>query len=299
MSVIAARELTGRTFSHRFGEAPSAQRRFSVTLDHPATTNQEILNYIGIFHGALHPEYLFLLCVEGSVTENTPTPYHAEVVYRYEAPKLGTKEFQPNPLARPDIWSFSPTAASVPALNYFDGNGNDTVKALTNTAGDYFEGLMVESSEVRCVIAGNRAAYPAAIANQVTNTINNAVFLGCDPHTWKCQGIGAQQKTEVVNEVEISYWEVTVELLYRPQTWLLKLPNVGFNYLPGGYGDKAPVHVKDNASGSATYGQDVPSQVPLALESNGDLRTSGDPDILERRPYATSDFSSYFGTPPF
>jgi hypothetical protein len=299
MSVLSYRELTGRDFTHRFGEAPTAARKFGVTLDTPATSTQEILNAIGIFHGAFHPEYSFLRCTEGAVKEATPTPYHAEVTYRYESPKLGNAEFEPNPLARRDVWSFSPTSTTVPALTYYEGVANEDVQPLTNTAGDYFEGLTVESSEMRAIIAGNRAVFPVSLANAVTNTINSGEYLGSPAYTWKCQGVGAQQRTEVVNDIEITYWEVTVELLYRPQTWLLKLPNIGFNYLPGGTGDKAPVHVRDNATESPTYGQDVPSQAPLPLQTDGDLKTSGDPDILERRPYALQDFASYFGTPPF
>lgn len=299
MSVLSSRELTGRTLTHRFGESPTAQRRFSVTLSDPVTSNQEILNAIGIFHGSFHPEYPFLRCIEGSVREATPTPYHAEVTYRYEVPQRGNQEFDPNPLARPDVWSFSSTTTTVPALTYYEGDGNSDVKPLTNTAGDYFEGLTVESAEVRAVIAGNRPTYPVGLANDVTNAINRSAFLGAPPYTWKCQGIGAQQKTEIVNDIEINYWEVTVELVYRPESWILKLPNVGYNYLPGGTGDKAPVYVTDDAPNSDTNGKDVPSQVPLALDENGDLKTSGEPDILERRPYPVADFSAYFGTPSF
>jgi len=298
MSVTSFRELTGRTFDHRFGESPTALRRFGVTLDSPATSNQAILNAIGIFHGAFHPEYPFLRCTEGSVKEATPTPYHAEVAYRYEVPQVGNADFEPNPLARPDVWSFSPTTTTKPALNYYEGDGNDDIRPLTNTADDYFEGLTVESAEIRAVIAGNRIAYPIALANAVTNAINSDAYLGAPKHTWKCQGVGAQQKTEIVNDIEIRYWEVTVELLYRPETWLLKLPNVGYNYYPGGTGDKAPVYVTDAAPASQTNGQDVPSQSPLALTENGDIKT-GEPDILERRPYPVQDFASYFGTPSF
>ena len=299
MSVASYRELTGRSFTHRFGDAPTAQRRFGVTLTTPAESNQAILNAIGIFHGAFHPEYPFLRCTEGSVKENTPTPYHAEVVYRYEVPQVGNVDFEPNPLARPDVWSFSTTTRQVPALTYYDGDGNGDEKALTNTAGDYFEGLQIESSEMRAVISGNRPTFPVGLANSVTNTINNAAFLNAQQYTWKCQGIGAQQRVEVVNDIEVRYWEVSVELLYRPESWVLKLPNVGFNYLPGGTSPKSPVAVTDDNSLSETYGQEVPSQTPQPLEPDGDIRSSGEPDILERRPYKSQDFASFFGAPPF
>lgn len=299
MAVLSIRELTGRDFTHRFGEAPIVTRRYGVTLDDPATANQLILNAINIPHGDPHPEYPFLLCIEGAVKEATPTPYHAEVTYRYELPQVGTAEWEPNPLARPPQWNFSPTTTSVPAMNYYHGDDNDDQRPLVNTAGDYFEGLTVESSETRATITRNLASFPVDLALEATNTINNAEYLGGVQYSWKCQGIGANQRSEMVNDIEVNYWEVTVELLFRPETWVLKLPNVGFNYLPGGYAPKSPVYVTDAAPNSCTSGEDVPSQVPLALETDGDLRASGDPDILERRPYKSSNFALLFGTPTY
>jgi len=299
VAVLGFRELTGRDFTHRFGEPPTASRRFGVTLDTPDTPTQQILNAINIPHGAIHPEYTFLFCIEGAVKEATPTPYHAEVTYRYELPRVGSDEFEPNPIARDPVWSFSPTTTTVPALTYYEGDDNSDEQPLTNTAGDYFEGLTVESSETRAVIVRNLPFFPVQLAQDSTNTINAGEYLGAPQYSWKCQGIGAVQKTELVNDIEVKYWEVTAELLYRPQTWVLKLPNVGFNYLPGGTGPKAPVYVTDAAPLSTTNGEDVPSQAPLPLETDGDLRTSGDPDILERRPYRSSDFSLLFGLPTF
>jgi hypothetical protein len=133
MAVLSIRELTGRDFTHRFGEAPIVTRRFGVTLDNPATANQLILNAINIPHGDPHPEYPFLLCIEGSVKEATPTPYHAEVTYRYELPQVGTAEWEPNPIARPPQWNFSPTTTSVPAMNYYHGDDNDDQRPLVSS----------------------------------------------------------------------------------------------------------------------------------------------------------------------
>lgn len=299
MAVLSIRELTGRDFTHRFGEAPIVTRRYGVTLDNPATANQLILNAIGIPHGAPHPEYPFLLCIEGSVKEATPTPYHAEVTYRYELPQVGTAEWEPNPLARPPQWSFSLTTTTVPALTYYHGDDNDDERSLVNTAGDYFEGLTIESSETRATIVRNLPSFPVQLANEATNTINNAEYLDGPKYSWKCQGIGATQRSEMVNDIEVNFWEVTVELLYRPQTWVMKLPNIGYNYLPGGTIPKAPVYVTDAAPASETNGQDVASQSPLPLEENGDIRTSGEPDILDRRPYKSANFALLFGLPTY
>jgi hypothetical protein len=105
MAVLSARELA-RSFQHRFGEAPTAQLRFALTLSDPATTQQEMINYVGIFHGSFHPEYTYLRCIEGAITENDPDMWHVTILYSYAVPERGNVEFEPNPLARPDVWSF-------------------------------------------------------------------------------------------------------------------------------------------------------------------------------------------------
>ena len=286
MAVVAFREILPRTFQHRFGEAPAAERRYQLTLNSTATPSQQCIAAIGIYHGDLHPEYPFLRMFDAQLQENTPDAYHVEITYRYEVPQQ--ENLDPNPLARPDVWSFSTSGVAVPALTYFDG---DQRKALVNTANDVIEGAMTEESEVRATIAGNRAQFPLGIAAAVTNCVNSDEYLGGLKYTWKCQGIGAQQQVEVVNDIEIRYWSITVELVYRQSGWPLLLPNVGWNYLEGG--EKKRCWVKDED------GVQVASASPVALELNGNIRPTGAPDILTRRVHKAVAFEPYFGTPPF
>lgn len=284
MAVIGFREIIPRTFSHRFGESPTAERRYTVTVDQPESTGV-VIGTIGIRHGDRHPEYSYLMMLDASVTETDRQ--HLEVTYRYELPKQ--QNLDPNPLARPDVWSFSTGGAQVPALVYYDGTGNNSKKPLQNSAKDYFEGLTVNEAEVRATIAGNRKSFPLALAASVTNSVNSDTFLGASEYEWFCAGIGGQQATEVVNGVEIRYWQVTVELIYRQSGHNLLLPNVGWNYLEGGVKTRAYVY---------SSGEKVASGSPRALTTAGGLKGDGDePDILERRVYPAVSFSSYFGTP--
>jgi hypothetical protein len=286
MSVLSFREVVGRTLSHRFGEPPNAERKFVLTLDNTAPTVAEVANAIGIFHGSPHPEYPFMTMTDAQVAEGSPSPFHAEVTYRYEV--LNPDERDPNPLARPDIWSFSTGGAAVPALFYYDGA---TQKPLVNSAFDYFEGLTTEEGECRATINANRANFPLATAVAVTNTVNSGTYLGAPAHHWKCIGISGQQQTEVVNDVEINYWAITTELAYRQTGWNLQLPDVGYNYLEGGEKKRAYVIDPDT-------NEKVAAVNPVALNSNGTLKSAGQlPDILDRRVNREVDFSSYFGTP--
>jgi hypothetical protein len=291
MAVLSYREVLPRTFSHRFGESPTAERKYVCTLD-DATATQEILNAIGIFHGSQHPEYAYLLCLNGSVTETDR--YHAEVSYSYGVVNQDSASWDPSPLARADVWSFSTGGSQVPALVYYDGT---TKKPLVNAAGDYFEGLTVNEAEIRCTISGNRPTFPLALAAAVTNTVNSGTFLGGAAHTWFCSGISGQQTAEVVNGIEIRYWQVGVELVYRQSGHNLALPHVGWHYITGSGSTKFRTYVRSQD------GTDIDAATPQPLDTNGSQKytggTSGPPDILTRRVFPEANFSSYFGTPPF
>lgn len=286
MAVVGWREVSGRSLTHRFGEPPTADRKFIVTLDNTAHTVAEVAGALGIFHGAPHPEYGFITMTQASMAEGSPSPFHAEVTFSYEL--LDPDDRDPNPLARPDIWGFSTGGAAVPALFYFDGN---TKKPLVNSAKDWFEGLSTEEGECRASISGNRANFPLADAVAVTNCVNSGTYLGAPAGRWKCTGISGQQQIEMVNDAEVRYWSITTELIYRQTGWNLFLPDVGYNYLEGG--EKKRAYVIDPDSNDK-----VACVNPVALNNDGTLKAGGTlPDILERRVNREVDFSSYFGTP--
>lgn len=286
MAVVAYREVSGRTLTHRFGEPPTAERKFVVTLDSTAHGVAEVAGAIGIYHGAPHPEYGFLTMTEATMTEGSPSPFHAEVTFNYEL--LQPDERDPNPLARPDIWSFSTGGASVPALFYFDGS---TLKPLVNAVNELFEGLSTEEAECRASISGNRASFPLTTAIAVTNCLNNAFYLGAPAHHWKCSGISGQQQIEMVNGAEVRYWSITTELVYRQTGWPLQIAHTGWNYLEDGEKKRAWVWNDDKS-------ERIPAVSPQALNEDGSLKPSGElPDILVRRVNREVNFSSYFGTP--
>lgn len=290
MGVVATRETTGRALSHTFGDSPTAERKFIVTLDSTNTGTQEIINAVGIGHLAPHPEYGYLRMTNATATEATPTPFHAEVTLSYSVPE--GEEADPNPLNRPDVWSFSTSGAAVPAYYFYEGNGN-TEKVLVNSANDFFEGATVDESEVRATIQKNIANFPLGLAANVTNRINSDTYLGAPPHHWKCGGISANQTTEIVNEAEIRYWQVTIELMYRQSGWPLLLPDVGYNCMEGGEKIRAFVLDPDPENRSTR----IPCASPVALNADGTIK-AGAPNILVRRVHKTVAFQGLFGTPP-
>lgn len=288
MAVIDYREIIPRTFSHRFGESPTAERRFVVTVDEPTAT-QTVIDAIGIAHGDSHPEYAYLRMLDGSASETDRQ--HVELVFKYELPRQ--EDLEPSPLSRPDVWSFSTGGSQVPALVYYNGSGNADRRPLQNSAKDYFEGLTTNEAEVRATITGNRSDFPLTTAALCTNCVNSSTYLGGAAHTWLCAGIGGQQASEVVNGVEIRYWQISVELVFRQSGHNLLLPDVGWNYLDGGEKKRAWVWNDDKS-------EKIASGSPRALTTSGALKADDqEPDLLERRIYPEINFSTYFGTPPF
>jgi len=288
MSVHSWRELP-RTATHLFGSSPEYERRFIATLNNPDTTAAIVANAIGATHYSSHPEYAYAICYDLEYNEAFEgNRYWVELVARYKIPDATQLDGNLLPWLRPDIWKFQTQGVGVPALTYYDGS---TQKPLTNSAGDYFEGLTVDEAQQKITITSNRQQFPSTLAAAVTNCVNDGLYLGFAQDCVKVQGISGEQATEQVNGQEVRYWKITSELLGRQTGWNLLLPDVGFNYIQSGTKKRADVQGPD--------GEMVASANPIALNGSGGKQT-GDtlPAILTRRVYKRITMSSYFGTPP-
>ena len=284
MAATSFTELATVAASRKFGEPPVFQRKFVVEVDDPTTKQTDIANYPGVVFLQAHPEASYCKAMNVSVSNYNGSRWHYEVTWDYELPKQ--QNVDPNPLARADIWKWSTGGLQVPALYYYEG---DTLAPLQNSANDFFEGATTDISTLQASISGNRATFDYALATAVTNSVNSSAYLGGAAYTWKCSGIAANPAVEVVNEIEIRYWQVEVTLEYRPDGWPLQLPNVGWNYLSSG--TKKRCYVIDTDSGDK-----VPSSNPQPLTTGGAIST-GAPTVLVRRVHKAVDFRSYFGTP--
>lgn len=284
MSVVTVIESAMVSANRKFGEPPVFQRKWVVEVNDPGTSQTDIVNAVPVSFLDPHPEAYYCLAMNQSVGNYSSSRWHYEVTWDYELPKQQNPD--PNPLARPDIWKWSTGGLAVPALYYYDGS---TLKPLVNSAGDFFEGATTDISTLQASISGNRATYDYALAQAVSNSLNSDTYLGAPAGSWKCGGISAQPAVEVVNAVEIRYWQVEVTLEYRPDKWNLQLPDVGWNYLDNGTKTRAYVIDPDTK-------EKVASSNPQPLNTDGTLKT-GAPSLLERRTQRQVAFSSYFGTP--
>lgn len=285
MAITHVYELATVSASRKFGEAPTFQRKWVVEVNDPSTSQTEIVNATNVQFLDMHPEASYCRAMSTSVGNYNGSRWHYEVTWDYELPKQ--QNVDPNPLARADIWKWSTGGLQVPALYYYDTG--DVLKPLQNSANDFFEGATTDISTLQASISGNRQTFDYGLATTVTNAVNSVPYLGGAQYTWKCSGIAATPAVEVVNEVEIRYWQVEVTLEYRPDGWQLQLPNIGWNYLDGG--TKKRCYVIDTDSGDK-----VPSSNPQPLTSGGGISTDA-PTILARRVHKAVNFQQYFGTP--
>jgi len=284
MAVVSTTELATVSATRKFGEPPSFQRKWVVEVDNPTTPQTQIVNAVGVSFLSSHPEATYSVAMNVSVSNYNGSRWHYEVTWDYELPKQANPSA--NPLARPDIWRWTTGGLQVPALYYYDGT---TLKTLTNSAGDYFEGATTDISTLQASISSNRATFDYGLATAVTNSVNSDAYLGSAAYTWKCSGIAGTPAVEVVNEVELRYWQIEVTLEYRPDGWPLQLPDVGYNYLDGSTKKRAYVIDPDTS-------EKVPASNPQPLTTAGALKT-GAPDILTRRVHRAIPFATYFGTP--
>jgi len=288
MSVHSWRELA-RTGTHLIGSSPEFERRFILTLNDPNTPPQLLVDATGAFHNSQHPDYAWARCYDLEYNEQYEgNRYWVELVARYQIPVGSAVDSDLLPWLRPDVWKFQTQGVAVPALVYYDGS---TQKPLTNSAGDYFEGLTVDEAQQKITIQSNRQNFPSALAAAVTNCVNSGAYLGFAENCVKVQGISGEPAVEQVNNQEVRYWKITSELLARQTGWNLLLPDVGFNFIEGG--------VKKRSFVLGPGGEDIPSANPIALDGNGGkVGGSGLPEILDRRVYRQISMGQFFGTPP-
>ena len=283
MSVTAWREvIDGRGATQKFGESVKCKRTFIATVDDPTTPVIEIAQSIGIQWLDAHPEFPAVY-VTDIATQNDGDPLHYKIEFTYDLIK--PEDRQPLPWQRADKFTFSGSTTTGPAIVHYN-QGFSNPKFILNTAGDPLEGAERENAEWRIQIQGNRQSFNYGQAMGYVNAVNSDSWSGAAPGTLKCQSISGTREVEQVNNAEVAYWQVTVELAYRAEGWTLKLWDVGYNELSGGKRKKILDKLNE------------PVSEPVAL-SNGVAKTPGQPpDMLSFKVYREMPFNGAFPVLP-
>lgn len=263
MAVLGAREVLPRTYEHRLGGSPTATRNFVCTLDAP-TSAAEILLAVGVGVGVPHPEHVALRCESVAIDE--PDRHHATVSASYAVPDPEDNP-DPNqpPWIQPDSWSFSTSSGSIALTYYYPTAGdNATTRALKNSAGDVITGLTRPETEIKITISGARQFVDLREMKRIANTTNSLPWLGFPKHTVLCVGVSATPQRIEQNDIVLDFWQINVELVYRPSSHDLFLPNVGWNVIVNGKKERAWTYV--SADGAR---EKVPTPEKVSLNLDG------------------------------
>ena len=299
MPVVSTKELA-QTFEREVGRPAIVKRRFVCVLadgtlqNDPATeleimaavfnTTTNVIATSAIF-GEPHPRIAAWKLRKFVINEGFEgSPYHVEVVLEYGI--VRDEEFV-TPTSRPAVWNFEGSSGEFPALRYYDGS---TTYPLTNSAYDFYPGLMTTESVVQMKVTKNFALFPSGwyAAN---NHVNSATYFGCAAHTIRVAGIDTTYEYEEWGGSVVKYWKATATLAYRQSGHNLLLPDLGYNFISGGQKRRAMVFDFQNSEW-------VPSPNPVGLDGTGGLSMTGNATVLNRRVNPETDFQTVFGTPP-
>lgn len=289
MPVVSNKELF-RKLVYEIGTPIQLSREWVCVLSDDALGNAvdvpQIVQAIGIDIGAIHPTYPSYRIRKISVTEgHDGSPYHVHVAAEYGV--ILDNELLA-PASRAPVWEFDSAPGEVPALYYYDGAGNGTTYPLTNSAYDYFPGLVTTESLVTAKVTQNFASLPLSWIG-AQNFVNNATYLGAPAHSVKVEKVTVTQEAEEKAGLQ-KYWKATAELRYRQSSHNLLLPDIGFNFISGGQKRRCMVFDFQNAEW-------IPSPNPVGLNGSG-AQTGGAPAILNRRVCPETNFQALFGSPP-
>lgn len=251
---------------------------------------QEVAAAPGITWRSPHPDDDNAVLVESQTQQEGDHPFFYRVTYTYKF----LDETELLPWDRPATFSFSGSLASVPAFQYYSGTSptdNTTKKIIVNSAGDPLQGLDKDAGEFTVVIQKNiPPPFLYEKAMEYVGAVNSDAYAGAEPRQWKCQSITASRKAETVPPAQgatdskpqkVFYWDTTMTLAYRVDTWDLITWDVGFN------------EIKDGKRVKIYAGSDPVSE-PVAL-LNGRAKTPGQPpEALTFRVYKALPFITNF-----
>lgn len=288
MGVVSFREL-GRKNEYEIGKPRKLIREFVCVLsDDTLTGNPTAENVVaaavGIDFGVAHPTYANNKCRKITITEGYEgSPYHVHVLAEYGI-ILASELIHPT--SRPAVWEVDSAPGEVPALSYYDGG---TRRPLTNSAYDYFPGLVAQEGLAVAKVTQNFAMFPSSWT-AAQNSVNSATYFGCAQHTMKVDKVRVIQSHEEFGGSVVAFWQATAELAFRESGHNLQLPDIGFNFISGGQKRRAMVFDFDN-------NEWVASANPVGLNGSGGL-ANGAPAILNRRICPEANFTALFGAPP-
>lgn len=287
--IVDCREVyRGRSRSADLSAVPTYVRVFLVTTNSLSPNMRFVAAAPGIAWRSAHPDDVNSYLVESSTQQDGDSPFHYKVTYTYKY----LDESELLPWSRPYQYTFNGSLQSAPAFwHYPNNNDNETKEIIVNSAKDPLEGLDRDEAEFTATIQMNLAPpFSYVKAQQYVGAINSDKWSGGLEKTWKCQGVSASRKVEVVAGTtpdaapqKVYYWDTSITVAYRADTWDLRTWDVGFQKL---------VKTGNTITKIKIYAGSDPVSEPVALNSDGSEKTPGlPPDMKIFRIYPMKAFT--------
>lgn len=293
MSVVrCAEDWKGRNGTFENVTNNRVVRKFFVRTDDKYDNQFTITSYfatdMGITFLSPHPDANIYTCRSLDADQRDDSPFAWDVTCTYSTEPLNEdEEDKPeNPLDRPARITWDSEVFQKFTNRDKDGN------VMVNSAGDPIEAIEVDDIRWVISITKNFASLPAwvlTVPNSVNSSAVNISGVSLPARTVK---VGHLHIGELQVENDIPFYEVTVELSYKPGTWDEEVPDEGFNVSDGSGNvsntDRTRIMVEDDNGDLSP-----PTEAVLLNGSGGVLAnpTSASAVMLNKRVYQELDFS--------
>lgn len=272
-----AEHWDGRSGTFENVTSNRVRRKWLVVTDDKYLDPLEVADYfkntLNIQWQTPHPSNGSFTARSLEVDSRSDTPYAYDVVVTYSTEPFRSDVDQQNilnPLNRPPRITWD--SETVQQFTTKDKNG----KPMLNSAGDPLE--PIEKDDIRWIISitKNFASLPSWVLNYVNVTNSSAVTISgltLPARTVKTQRL---RISDLLTENGFDYYEVTIELAYKPDTWDVDRLDEGFNVITGDgdipASEKKRIRIEDDAGEF----QETTEAVPL--DGDGGVLANPTPD---------------------
>jgi hypothetical protein len=272
-----AEHWDGRSGTFENVTSNRVRRKWLVVTDDKYLDPLDVAAYfaatVGIVWQTPHPSDSNYTARSLEVDPKSETPFAYDVVVTYSTEPFRADEQEQNilnPTNRPPRITWD--SETVQQFTTKDKDG----KPMLNSAGDPLE--PIEKDDIRWIISltKNFASLPLWILNCVNVVNSSAVTVSgvtLPTRTVKTQRL---RISDLLNENGFDFYEVTIELAYKPDTWDVDRLDEGFNVIAGDgdipASEKKRIRIEDDEGEF----QETTEAVPL--DGAGGVLANPDPD---------------------
>jgi hypothetical protein len=223
MSILTVIEVSGRSLGINQKGDREAERLFRIRTDSKTESLSDLRTATGLPNMfSAHPDDSGTVVVDIAVAQHEDDPFSWDVTLRYSS-VLDNGEQDENPLNQPAVIEYGSAQFQVVAVRDISGN------AVVNSARMFFDPpVMVDQSRPVIRITKNKASFSASQAMAYQDAINTDSWLGIAPYCGKVAHYGGVKRYKNIDGLLLPYWEVSLEVQVKHDTWIFYLLDQGY-----------------------------------------------------------------------